>query len=29
LRKCHLYDHIKMSGPSKDADVAFKRPGKL
>jgi hypothetical protein len=25
LRKCHLYDHIKWSGKSKDAEVALKK----
>jgi hypothetical protein len=25
LRKCHLYNHTKFSGQSRDADVALKR----
>lgn len=24
LRKCHLYDHVKWSGKSRDADTALK-----
>lgn len=25
LRKCHLYNHVKVSGQSRDADVALKK----
>jgi hypothetical protein len=25
LRKCHLYNHVKYSGQSRDADVALKK----
>lgn len=27
LRKCHLYNHVKWSGKSRDADVALKQGG--
>jgi hypothetical protein len=27
LRKCHLYDHVKWSGKSRDADTALKEGG--
>jgi hypothetical protein len=27
LRKCHLYNHVKWSGKSRDADVALKEGG--